>query len=120
MQKFKFSFDKNQDDLFLYRSESKSKGSVEIGDIILDLNNKKEIVGLQIMKASNMLDDVSVRISLNEIKDVLKNLKECKVEIILKKNLVIIRIHLYGKMKEFSSTFFFPKFMDSSPALAYS
>ncbi|MBD3361480.1 DUF2283 domain-containing protein [Candidatus Woesearchaeota archaeon] len=52
MKKFNFSYDKENDDLFLYNHNSKSAGSVEVGDIILDFNNKKELVGIQINKAS--------------------------------------------------------------------
>ena len=70
MQKFNFSYDKEHDDLFLHRPDSKSKGSVEIGNLILDYNSKKELVGLQIMGASKVLQDLTnetARITVNGI-----------------------------------------------------
>ncbi len=42
MQKFNFSYDKENDDLFLFSPKSKSKGSIDLGQIVLDFNNKKE------------------------------------------------------------------------------
>jgi len=61
MQKFNFSYDQDSDDLFLYSPKSKSKRSVEIGDLIFDYNSKKEFVGLQILGASKMLTDLTAK-----------------------------------------------------------
>lgn len=36
MRSVKFDYDKDNDDLFLFDTKSKSKGSVEFGDLILD------------------------------------------------------------------------------------
>ena len=55
--KMNFSYDRESDDLFLY--SSKSKGSIEIGDFILDFNNRKELVGLELMNASRVLEDIT-------------------------------------------------------------
>ena len=48
-QEFKFDYDESSDDLFLFSPKSKSKGSVEFGDIVLDFNNKKELVGIELI-----------------------------------------------------------------------
>ncbi|MBU2637908.1 MAG: DUF2283 domain-containing protein, partial [Nanoarchaeota archaeon] len=49
MQKFNFDYDSGNDDLFLYNPQSKSKASIEMGDFILDYNNRKELVGIEIV-----------------------------------------------------------------------
>jgi len=118
MQKFNFSYDKENDDLLLFNPKSKSKGSVELGDLIFDYNNKKEFVGLQIMNASKLIKDMTNE-DASSIKEVLNNLKECKVEAKLKSNLLIVKIYLNSKTKEISPVISVPNITNTSPALAY-
>ena len=115
MKKFNFSYDKKNDDLFLYHPTSKSTGSVEIGDLVLDFNNKKKLVGIQISKASNFLKEL---ITEKNISDILKSLQECKVEIKNKNNILIIKMHLFGKNKEITPIISMPSINEPSPALA--
>ncbi len=116
MKNYKFSYDKEYDDLFVFNPESKSKGSVELGEIILDYNTKKEFVGIQIMNASKVLQEISGDF---EIKSVLEHLKECKIETITKNNLLTIKLFLISDLKQVSSVLSVPNITDSSPALAY-
>lgn len=118
MQKFNFSYDEDNDDLFLSNPKSKSKGSIEIGDIIFDYNNKKEFVGIQIIHASNLIRDITEE-NIQTIKQVLNGLKDCKVEAKVKRNLIIVKIVLISKLKEISPVISIPSIRESSPALAY-
>ena len=118
MQKFNFSYDKEHDDLFLHRPDSKSKGSVEIGNLILDYNSKKELVGLQIMGASKVLQDLTNE-TARITKEVLSHLQECRLDAKAKNNLLIIRIFLNSKIKEISSVLSVPSIREPSPALVY-
>jgi len=118
MQKFNFSYDKENDDLFLFNPKSKSKGSVELGDIIFDFNSKKEFVGMQIMNASKIIKDMTTE-TANSIKELLNNLKECKVDVKSKNNLLIIKLNLLSKLKEVSPIISIPNIKETSHALAY-
>lgn len=118
MKKFNFSYDKEKDDLFLFNPKSKSKGSVEIGDVVLDYNNKKELVGIQIINASKLLKNISNE-KITIVKSILSSLKECKLDIKQSNNLVIIKFYLLGKKKEISPILSVPNIKESSPALAY-
>jgi len=117
MQKFNFSYDKENDDLFLFSSKSKSKGSVELGDFVFDYNTKKQLVGIQIMNASNMFKDI-VNESQSVIKKLLTNLEKCKVDIKPKNNILMIKIFLFSKLKEITPVIPVPSITESSPALA--
>lgn len=117
MKKFNFSYDKDNDDLLLFNPKSKSKGSVEIGDIVLDFNSKKELVGIQIINASKFLKEISNE-KINVVKEILSNLKECKLDIKQSNNLLIIRFYLTGDKKEISHIFSVQNIQKSSPALA--
>ena len=118
MQKFNFSYDKENDDLFLFNPKSKSKGSVEIGDLILDYNNKKECVGLQIMNASKIIKDMLSKEDAASVKEVLDNLEECRVDIKPKNNLLIIKVYLNSRAKKIAPVISVPSIQETSPALA--
>ncbi|MFH0869133.1 MAG: DUF2283 domain-containing protein [archaeon] len=100
MRKFKFDYDSGNDDLFLFRSDSKSKGGVEIGGkIVLDFNGNRELVGIEILDASEMLSELAnVR---QEFAPVLKSLKECRVDVHEKAGVTIIKmLFVSGKSEE--------------------
>ena len=117
MQKFNFSYDKENDDLFLSRPNAKSKGSVELGDIILDFNNKKELVGIQIMNVSKLFKDITEE-KITILRNLLNNLNKCRVEVKPKNNMLLIKIFLFSKVKEIAPVISVPSIMESSPALA--
>jgi len=114
MQDYNFSYDKENDDLFVFNKESKSKGSIEIGDIILDFNNKRELVGIEMMNASSMIKDLT---NENMIKDILGTLKKCSLHVIKKKNMLIIHLKLISQVKELRPILSVPQIEESSPAL---
>ncbi|MBI4016987.1 MAG: DUF2283 domain-containing protein [Candidatus Aenigmarchaeota archaeon] len=118
MQKYNFSYDKEQDDLFLYNPRSKSKGSVEMGKLILDFDSKKNLVGIQLMNAVQLLENLA-GITKDTIKKLLTDLKECKVDIKTKNNLLIVKIFLIGHDSEISPVLSMPLLTETSPALAY-
>lgn len=117
MSNYKFSYDKENDDLFLFNSNSRSKGSVEIGDLILDYNNKREFVGLQILNASKFLKEFSNGETIAKIKKILKNLVSCKINVRPKNNMLIIKIYLFSDISEISPVLSVPLIHESSPAL---
>ncbi len=58
MKEFKFDYDSENDDLFIYSGKSKSKGSVELGDIIFDSDSDGNIVAIQIMNAVKFIKEI--------------------------------------------------------------
>ncbi|MBU0461803.1 MAG: DUF2283 domain-containing protein [Nanoarchaeota archaeon] len=119
MPKFNFSYDKEQDDLFLSSPKSKSKGSVEIGDIILDFNGKKELIGIQVMHASKLMKDITAEnISTSTIKNILSSIDKCLVEVKPHSNLLVIKLHIFSDVKDISSVINVPAITESSPVLA--
>ncbi|MBI4159266.1 DUF2283 domain-containing protein [Candidatus Woesearchaeota archaeon] len=98
MQNFNVSYDKESDDLFLFSPKDKSKGSVEVGDIVIDMNNKKEVVGIQIMNAVELLRDLTEeKLDPQYVENEINGLKNCKVDIKLKNNLVLIKMYIFKR-----------------------
>ena len=120
MQRFNFNYDKGNDDLFLFNGKSKSKGSIELGSIILDFNNKMEIVGIQIMNASKFIKDTIGEYSLQDINQILNNLRECKIDLKINSNMLFIKMYFISTSnKEISYSLVAPQIKEQSPALAY-
>ena len=76
MKQFKFDYDVNNNDLFIYLEGKKSKGSIELGNFILDFDEKGDLVAIQILNISEILKKF-----FNKIKNAsqIKNIKTEKV-----------------------------------------
>ena len=119
MQKFNFDYDSDNDDLFLSSPKSKSRGSVEFGNIIFDFNSKKQLVGIQLMNASTILGDMIKEKSIDDMKQFLEKLKDCCVDIKDNSNMLIVKFLLISDLQEIEPVLSVPKITESSPALAY-
>ncbi len=98
MQKFKFSYDKENDDLFLFNPKSRSQDSVLAGDIVIDYDSKKNIVGLQLMNASNLITKI-LNGNIADVRSILNNITDTKVNINKVNKMLIIEINLYNNNK---------------------
>ncbi|MCD6476726.1 MAG: DUF2283 domain-containing protein [Candidatus Aenigmarchaeota archaeon] len=95
MQKFEFSYDIENDDLFVYHKGKKTKGSIELGSVIIDIDNEGKINAIQIINASKYISKIIKNIS----KDMLKKIKACKIEFKHDQNVIIIRLFLIFENK---------------------
>ncbi len=112
----KFDYDEENDLLFLYKEREKSKGSVEIGNIVLDFNNKGDIVAIEFLEASQLLSAIAglkiEKSSLNEIVSV-------EFELDRKTNPSLLKLFLGLKGVEIKQALTIPLVEEKSPALAY-
>jgi len=69
LSKFKTDYDAEEDLLYLYNENKKSKGSIEFGDLIVDLEKQGTIVGLEIFEASKYLSELTNKKITKEILD---------------------------------------------------
>ncbi|MFH1916946.1 MAG: DUF2283 domain-containing protein [Nanoarchaeota archaeon] len=110
---FKFDYDSENDDLFLYDPKSKSKASIELDDVIVDFNSNNEVSAIEIMNASSFLKDVSQGFQhawLNEMTG-------SKVDIIVKENFLVIKMILVFRAGEIITLLMIPTITKTSPAL---
>lgn len=113
MRKFNFDYDFENDSLFLYDPKSKSKGSIEIEDFIIDFNNKKEVSSIEILNASSLLKEI---VSVN--KETLKEIKDCHIDIIQKSSFFLIKLMLLFKSdRQIATPILVPRINESSPAI---
>lgn len=116
MENFNFSYDSRTDDLFIYDQRFKSKGSVEIGNIILDYSAKKEIVAIQLLSASKLINDMVSDAHIN-MKQFLSDLTDCNLDIKTDNNLTTIKLYLTTGSKKITSILSMPIMTQHSPAV---
>lgn len=115
IKKFKFDYDYENDNLFIYDSKSKSKASIELDNIIIDYNTKKEISAIELINATNFFKEIT---KFELTKDKIKEITLCKIETITKNNFYIINLELTFKNKEQIATpIIIPTVNEPSPAI---
>jgi len=114
--KFRLDYDSEEDLLYLYNENKKSKGSVEFGDLIVDLEKKGEIVGLEIFDASKYLSQLTNK---KITKSVLKKIEKAGFSFTEKKGTIIIKIVLPIEKEKVPATIAIQNLRYKSPALAH-
>ncbi len=97
LSKFKLDYDFKEDLLYLYNEKKKSNGSIEFGEIVVDLEKKGEVVGLEIFEASKYLSELTNR---KITKQNLKKINTAKFSFNSKKGTILIRIILLIEKEE--------------------
>ena len=109
MEKFNFDYDSENDDLFIYLESKKSAGAVELGNFILDFDEKYDLVSMQILNVSDVLSKIlSKMIKLSKI-------KEIKMEIINFRNMDAIRFIISDDKIEEKANILIPHIKEKSP-----
>ena len=98
-RQFKFDYDYENDSLFLYNPNKKSKASVEIDDMIIDYDSNNTISAIELLNASIFFNDMGANKGLIT-KDRLKEISECSIHVIKKNNFHLIRFEFTMKSKE--------------------
>ena len=110
MKNFEFSYDSENDDLFVYLKGEKSVGAVELGNFVFDFDKKRQLVAFEIIDASETLSKL-----LSKMLEISK-IREMKAELVNFRNMASIRISI----DDDNATIVIPNIKrESSPALSY-
>ena len=113
MEKFNFSYDSENDDLFVYLKGKKSSGAIELGDFILDFDKKKNLVAMQILNVSEVFSKIlSKIIKASEI-------KEIKIDMVNFRNMEAIKFSVSDGNVEEKTNILIPHIREKSPVLSY-
>lgn len=118
MHKLKFDYDRKYDDLFMHITGAKSDESVVFGDLVLDFDKKKNLVGIEFTNASRFVSSITFSKDVAAVKALLSGLRECSMEMIQEKGILIIRIRLASKDAELSPIISVPYDSEIIPAVA--
>ena len=113
MKQFEFSYDEDNDDLFIYLPDAKSAGAVEIGNFVFDFDKNENLVAMQIMNVSEVLSKlISKIVSLKKIKSV-------QTSIINFRNMKMISLEVEFDNRKERMNITIPKITETSPVLKY-
>ncbi len=113
MEEFNFDYDLENDDLFVYLEGKKSNGAIELGNFILDFDNRGDLVAIQILNVSEIFNKF-----FSKIKDISK-IKEVKTDRINFRNMEGIKFSISDDFHEESANFLIPHIKEKSPVLQY-
>ena len=114
---FEFDYDSENDNLFLYNPKAKSKASIEIDDIVIDFDSKKQLSAIEITNATKILSTlIKEKKPIN--KTMLKDIKTCKIEIIKQDNHLVIRLFIALKSEKIFTPLIIPSIAELSPSIA--
>lgn len=113
MERFDFSYDQENDDLFVYLKGKKSKGGIELGSFILDFDEKGDLVAMQILNASEVLAKIlSKMIQMNKIEEIRVNLMNFR-------NMEGIKFEIRTDKERENANILIPNIKEKSPVLRY-
>jgi uncharacterized protein YuzE len=98
LKKFKIDYDVENDSLFMYRG--KSRGSIELGNILFDFDAKNELAGVEILNASSMLQALNVAKDVKISKRLLQKIANCSIDIRSQNGLLVLKIYIVLENKE--------------------
>lgn len=114
-ESFKVDYDSGEDILFAYNSSVKSSGSVELGELVIDLDRAGEIVALEVFNASSYLSELTnKRIS----KELLKKMEKALVSFTARGGTTIIKIFLQVEKETVPATIAIQNMHYKSPIMA--
>jgi uncharacterized protein YuzE len=113
MKNFKFDYDEENDDLFLFEEGKKSSGAVEIGNFVIDFDEDENFVGLEILDASEVLSKI-----LSKVMELTK-IKELKVDAINFRNMAAIKLKITTDKDTETANILIPKITEQIPELGY-
>ena len=113
MKEFKFSYDKENDDLFVYLDGEKSEGAVEFGNLIMDFDSSSNLVAIQILNAAEFFSKFFSKV-LNLI-----NIQSLRAEVVNFRNMDSLKLSVNIGGKEETSNILIPRIRQSSPVLNY-
>ncbi|HLC79672.1 MAG TPA: DUF2283 domain-containing protein [archaeon] len=112
--KFKADYDYENDNLYLYSEKNKSKGSVELGELVVDFTANGDIVGLEMFEASKYLSEITNR---KLAKTALGKITSANISFMKKRGTTIIKIVLPLE-KELHATIAIQNMNYKSPVMA--
>lgn len=113
MEKFNFNYDSENDDLFVYLKGKKSSGAIELGNFVLDFDEKESLVAIQILNVSEVFAKLLTKIiKINE-------LKQIEVNMIDFRNMDAIKFKVITDNAEETANILIPHIREKSPVLSH-
>jgi len=98
IKNLKFSYDDLNDLLYAYKENSSVHSNVVVGDFHLEFSKKGELVGIEILNASDILKEYDIP------KKILKNIEKITIKVISSGNSLLVFLNIFAMKQEKSAT----------------
>lgn len=98
ISKLKFYYDDLNDLLYAYKDNSSVYSNVMIGDFHLEFNKAGELVGIEILNASDILKEYDIP------KKILENIEKVNLKVVSSGNSLLVFLMIYSMDQEKSAT----------------
>ncbi|MBS3127835.1 DUF2283 domain-containing protein [Candidatus Woesearchaeota archaeon] len=86
----KYDYDKLNDLLYVYKKDSNAYSTVMVGDFHLELNKQGELVGIEVLQASDILNEYGIS------KKILDNIEKIELKVVVNNNSMLIFLVING------------------------
>ncbi len=83
---FRFDYDEKFDVLYLYKNGNSPAGGISLGNVSLDLDKNKEIVGVEILQATDLFALLMSK-PKSTIRKALKSISRCRLKLLTFSNI---------------------------------
>lgn len=90
VKNLKFNYDSLNDLLYVYKPESNVYANVVIGEFHLEFDKNGEVVGLEVLKASEILSEYEVS------EETLKNIEKINIKIVIRDNSLLMFLMIFA------------------------
>ncbi len=90
IRNLKFNYDELNDLLYVYKKDSSVYSNVMIGDFHLEFNKNCELVGIEILNASDILSEYEIPLKI------LKNINKIDLKVVTSGNLLLVFMIVYS------------------------
>jgi uncharacterized protein YuzE len=97
VKNLKFNYDELNDLLYLYKGHSSVYTTVMIGEFHLELNREGDIVGLEVLHASEILGEYEIP------KKILQNIRKAQLRIVARNNSLLVFLTIHAAEEEHSA-----------------
>lgn len=94
IKNLKFNYDKLNDLLYVYKENSNVYANVVIGEFHIELDKEGNVVGVEILKAFDLLSEYGITMEL------LENIKKVNLKIVTRDNSLLIFLMIASLMEE--------------------
>ncbi|MAG20360.1 hypothetical protein CL618_02920 [archaeon] len=94
----KFNYDKLNDLLYVYRENSNVYTNIVVGEFHLEFDKEGEIVGMEILKASELLSEYGI------LKKSLENIENVSFKVVVNNNSLLVFLGINALNEEKSAT----------------
>lgn len=98
IKNLRFNYDRLNDILYVYKKDSSAYSNVMIGEFHLEIDRKGEVVGIEILKASELLKEYGIS------RRILENIDGVDLRVVVKNNSMLVFLVIRALKQEKSAT----------------